>query len=72
MSFELADLQSLPPAEKLRIVEFLWDDLGKSSTAIPLPEWAEQEAIRRRDEMKDPSIGLTHEETWRRIDQRNG
>ncbi len=72
MSFELADLQSLPPAEKLRIVEFLWDDLGNSSTAIPLPEWAEQEAIRRREEMKNPSFGLSHEETWRRIDQRNG
>lgn len=72
MSFELADLQSLPPAEKLRIVEFLWDDLGNSLTAIPLPEWAEQEAIRRREEMKNPSFGLTHEETWRRIDHRNG
>lgn len=72
MSFELADLQSLPPAEKLRIVEFLWDDLGNSLSAIPLPEWAEQEAIRRRDEMKNSSFGLTHEETWRRIDHRNG
>jgi putative addiction module component (TIGR02574 family) len=71
MSFDLVDLQSLSPAEKLRIVEFLWDDLGNSSTAIPLPDWAEREAIRRRDEMKDPSFGLSHEETWRRIDQRN-
>ncbi|MGD9633368.1 MAG: addiction module protein [Pirellulales bacterium] len=72
MSFELADLQSLTPAEKLRIVEFLWDDLGSSSSAIPIPEWAEQEAIRRREEMANPSFGLTHEETWRRINHRNG
>jgi hypothetical protein len=32
----------------------------------------EDEAIRRRAEMRDPSIGLSHEEVWRRIDNRNG
>jgi len=72
MPFDTNDLHSLLPSEKLQLVEFLWDDLGNSTTPIPLPDWVEKEAIRRRDEMRDPTLGLTHDETWRRIDQRNG
>ncbi|MEX0642607.1 MAG: addiction module protein [Pirellulales bacterium] len=66
------DLFALPPADKMRIVELLWDDLGNSSDPIPLPDWVDQEAVRRRHEMQDPSFGLTHEETWRRIAKRHG
>ena len=72
MSIDLSALHALPATEKMRIVEFLWDDLGKSSDPIPLPDWVEQEATRRRDEMRDASFGVTHEETWRRIAGRNG
>ncbi len=72
MSIDANELRSLPAAEKMRIVEMLWDDLGESTTPIPLPDWVEQEAGRRRDEMRDPSSGLSHEETWQRIDGRNG
>ena len=72
MSIDLSGLHDLPPADKLRIVEMLWDDLGTSTEPIPLPEWVEREAARRRSEMDDPSIGLTHEEAWRRIETRNG
>ena len=71
MSIDLSFLHSLPATEKLRIVEMLWDDLGESAAPIPLPDWVNQEAARRRDEMRDPSFGLTHEETWRRIDGRS-
>lgn len=72
MSIDLNDLYALPNAEKLRIVELLWDDLGDSTSPIPLPDWVDREAARRRDEMRDPAVGLTHEETWRRIATRNG
>ena len=72
MSIDLNGLHDLSAADKLRIVEMLWDDLGTSSTPIPLPDWVDQEATRRRAEMRDPSIGLTHEETWGRIEKRNG
>jgi putative addiction module component (TIGR02574 family) len=61
------DLRSLPPAEKLRIVEMLWDDLGECMATIPLPDGVEREASRRREEMRDPNFGLTHDEIWRRI-----
>ena len=72
MSIDINDLHSLPDAEKLRIVEMLWDDLGESNSPIPLPDWMTAEVKRRREEMKDPSFRLSHEEIWRRIANRNG
>lgn len=70
MSIDLQGLDSLSPSEKLELVERLWDDLADSNTPIPLPEWVDQMAARRRDEMHDPTVGRSHEETWRRIDGR--
>ena len=68
MTFDTTQLHSLPVAEKLRLVEFLWDDLGATAEPIPLPAWVESEAARRRDELRqNPAIGLTHKEVWRRI-----
>jgi hypothetical protein len=72
MSIDINALHALPDAEKLRIVELLWDDLGESDSPIPLPEWAQREAARRKEEMKNPAVGLSHDETWRRIASRNG
>jgi hypothetical protein len=72
MSIDVNALRSLAPSEKLRLVEMLWDDLGGSTESIPLPDWVDREAARRRDEMRNPSVGLSHDETWRRIEQRNG
>jgi len=57
MSIDADELRSLPAAEKMRIVEMLWDDLGEATAPIPLPEWADREAARRRQEMLDPSCG---------------
>jgi putative addiction module component (TIGR02574 family) len=72
MTINLAELRALPPEEKLRIVEMLWDDLGDSTMPIPLPDWVIQEANRRREElMHNPALALSHEEVWRRIDGRN-
>ncbi len=72
MSIDLNALHSLPDTEKLRIVEMLWDDLGQSTAPIPLPEWVDREAARRREQMRDSKFGISHEEAWRRIDGRNG
>ena len=72
MPVNTEELRALPLAEKLRLVELLWDDLGDATGAIPLPDWVDHEAEKRRDEMRDPTFGLSHEETWRRIDRRHG
>jgi putative addiction module component (TIGR02574 family) len=73
MTANFDELRSLSAAEKLQIVELLWDDLGAADAEIPLPEWIDREAARRRDEMlKDPTIGLSHDEAWQRIRRSNG
>ena len=72
MSIDNNELRSLPAAEKMRIVEMLWDDLGDATSPIPLPDWVDRETARRRDEMRDPSFGISHDEAWRRIEDRNG
>lgn len=72
MNINLDELKALSPSEKLQLVEILWDDLGESQEDLPLPDWVEQEAIRRRDEMlTDPKIGLSESEMWQRVDSRN-
>lgn len=67
-------IRNLGPADKLRLVEQIWDDLAAEAAPLPLPDWAVAEATRRRDEMlTDPNLGSTHEEVWKRIDDsRNG
>lgn len=71
MSVDRSELLSLSPEEKLRIIEMLWDDLGTVEQSIPLPDWIDVEAARRRDEMvENPEMGLTHEEAWTRIKNR--
>ena len=73
MSINIVDLRALPPLEKLQLVELLWDELGETNVSIPLPEWVTQEAARRLDELtRDPSCGVSHEEVWRRSEQRHG
>ena len=72
MSIDTDALRALPTIEKMRLIELLWDDLGSSTVAIPLPEWADSEVTRRREEMRDPTFGISHEEVWRRIERRNG
>ncbi len=71
MSIDTDEIRALSPVEKIRLVELIWDDLGEATTPIPLPDWIDQEATRRRIEMRDESIGLSHEEMWQRIQQRN-
>ena len=47
MPIDTDELRALPPAEKLRLVELLWDALGDSTVSIPLPDWVDREAAKR-------------------------
>ena len=68
MDFYTDTIRDLAPADKLRLVERIWDDLAAEGGPLPLPEWAVNEAIRRRDEMvADPELGVSHDELWKRI-----
>lgn len=68
MDVYVDSIQHLPIADKMRLVELIWDDVASSPNGIPIPSWALDEARRRRDEMvANPEIGLTHKQMWDRI-----
>ena len=62
---------ALPIADKLELMELLWDNLGETEEAILVPERVDREAARRRDEMlADPALGSGHDDTWNKIAKR--
>ncbi len=73
MHREIEELRKLSVEEKLRVVEELWDDIGTSGEPFPLPPWHQVEVKRRLAEHEaDPSLAISREELWRRVDQSNG
>ena len=63
----------LSPAEKLQLVEDLWDDLAATSETIPLHHWQKEELARRKANLlNSPATGLTWEEVKRRVRSRYG
>ena len=67
MTNPIDQIRQLPVAEQLAIVEQIWDGLHDSKELVQ--EWQIEEARRRLAELEaDPSIGLTEEEVWQRVD----
>lgn len=72
MQPELEDLRKLPVADKLRIVEQLWDDIGESEEPLLLQDWHKTEAERGASELEaNPEIALTRQDLWERVNQTN-
>ena len=44
---KLDDVLALPAAERLRLVETLWDSLPADLASVPIPEWHRTELDRR-------------------------
>jgi putative addiction module component (TIGR02574 family) len=58
----------LSPAEKLQLVEDLWDDLAATPEAVPVYEWQKQELARRKANLTArPASGLSWEEIMQRV-----
>jgi putative addiction module component (TIGR02574 family) len=63
----------LSPAEKLQLVEDLWDDLAATPEAVPVHDWQKDELARRKANLEaNPAPGQTWEEVKRRIRSRYG
>ena len=63
----------LSPAEKLQLVEDLWDDLAATPAAVPIHDWQKQELARREANLlKNPGAGLDWEEVKRGVRSRHG
>ena len=62
----------LSPAEKLQLVEDLWDDLAATPSDIPVPDWHKEELARRKANLKDnPDSLVSWEEVKARIRSRD-
>jgi len=60
----------LSMADKIRLVQEMWDEIAASDEPVNLPESVLEELQRRFEEAKrDPSVLITHEELWRRVDK---
>jgi putative addiction module component (TIGR02574 family) len=63
----------LSPAEKLQLVEDLWDDLAVHPEVVPLHDWQREELARRKANlMKSPSSGLSWEGIKRKTRSHHG
>jgi putative addiction module component (TIGR02574 family) len=62
----------LSPAEKLQLVEDLWDDLTASPDDVPVHDWQKQELARRKANLqRNPASAVSWEDVKRRARARN-
>lgn len=67
MNTELAPLFKLGRAERLQLVEDLWDSIAQEDAPSPVPDWTREELRRRRERhLQDPASGRT----WEQVTQR--
>ena len=43
------EMRALPVAERLKLIEGLWDSIDADTAALPLPDWHRDEIDRRLD-----------------------
>ncbi len=59
---------NLSPAEKLQLVEDLWDDLAATPSEIPVHDWQKEELARwKANLMSKPACGVGWEDIKARI-----
>jgi putative addiction module component (TIGR02574 family) len=68
MSTDLSYVFQLPTAEKLQLVEDLWDDIAASGEPLPVPQWQVDE-LRRRKQLRsqDTLSGSSWEDVQDRV-----
>ena len=71
MDATTASIFDLSPAEKLQLVEDLWDDLAATPEAVPVHDWQKEELARRKAALTEhPASGLAWEEVEQRVRRR--
>ena len=63
----------LSPAEKLQLVEDLWDDLAATPGAVPVHQWQKDELDRRKANLlKNPGSALSWDEVAAKLRHHHG
>ena len=58
-----ADFSHLSVAERLRLVEALWDSIAANPDDVPIPAWQIEELERRKaNHLQNPQAGATWDE----------
>ncbi|MDD3050568.1 MAG: addiction module protein [Candidatus Cloacimonetes bacterium] len=52
------EIDNLALAEKLILVEDIWDSIAKNNNELPLPEWQKLELDKRYNEYKNGELNL--------------
>src|SRR5436190_7671381 len=64
---EFAPLFKLGRAERLQLVEDLWDSIAQEDAQLPVPDWKRDELRRRKERfLQNPASGRT----WEQVKQR--
>ena len=53
-----AEVNQLNLAEKLTLVEDIWDSIAKSNTEIPLNQWQKKELDKRYKDYKEEKLSM--------------
>ncbi len=62
------EIDTLSVAERIQLVEDLWDSVAVSNAEIPVPAWQKQELDRRRQKfLSNPDSGMTWQEVKRSV-----
>jgi putative addiction module component (TIGR02574 family) len=74
MAPEFQNLEKLPLAERIQLVEDLWDSIARSQEQeLPVPEWQKAELRHRRQEyLKNPESAKPWSEVKRSILESKG
>lgn len=65
----VSSIFDLSPAEKLQLVEDLWDNLASTPEVIPVPDWQKEELARRKANLiKNPAAGITWQVLMKKIE----
>jgi putative addiction module component (TIGR02574 family) len=68
----IIDITRLSPAERLDLLERLWDSLSATPDALPLTEAQREGLDRRLDDLeRDGPVGIPWDEVMRRIRSRS-
>ena len=73
MNSNVASVFELSPAEKLQLVEDLWNDLAACPEDVPVQDWQIEELKRREAEMKkNPNSWLSWDQVKKNARSRYG
>jgi putative addiction module component (TIGR02574 family) len=66
----MIDIQALSPAQRLELIELLWDSLAATPEVIPFTDAQRAELDRRLDELdREGPVGIPADEVLKRLDR---